>query len=122
MRGRTEKPLTKSITAKVTEAEEIKLRERAAEQGLTLSEWSRKTLLQAADFPSAERIILEETQYLRFLLLTVYGHLKGVTTPEGATALKNSLNPSIDSQKQTMANQRIFEASQRQIPVKETAA
>lgn len=121
MRGRAERPLTKSITAKVAEAEEKRLRDLAAEQGLTLSEWTRKTLLQAADFPQPERILLEEIEAVRSLCLTAYAQVAGVKVEE-VEAFYKRVNRQLDQQKQAKADQRMLESQTQQTQAKETAA
>jgi hypothetical protein len=121
MTGKQGKMRVKSVTAKVTEAEEKRLIEAAEAHGLRLAEWSRMTLLREANFPPVERILLEEIESVRLLLLNTFGHIKGVQK-ESAESFQRSTNAALDRQKRTLADQRILEAQRQQTAAKESAA
>lgn len=62
---------TQSVTAKVTLAEEAALKTRAEQEGLTLGEWARKSLLAAAEISPDTTLILSEVMALRIAVLAI---------------------------------------------------
>jgi hypothetical protein len=121
MTGKQGKMRVKSVTAKVTEAEEKRLIEAAEAHGLRLAEWSRMTLLRAADFPQSDRVLLEEIEAVRSLCLTAFAQAAGVKG-EDADAFYKRVNRQLDQQKQAKADQRIWESQTGREAGKETAA
>jgi hypothetical protein len=62
---------TKSVTTKVTEAEYVRLEEKAAAGGLNLSEWVRGLLL-ASQTKTGTGVVLAEMLALRSILLNLF--------------------------------------------------
>ena len=63
---------TRSVTAKVAAEEEKRLKIRAEEAGLTLSEWARQVLLESVKASPEARLILAEFMALQTVLLVLH--------------------------------------------------
>ena len=66
------KSLTGAVTAHVTPEEEKLFQDRAAQEGLTISEWSRRVLLGSLNASSDTRLVLSELLSIRRLFLTIH--------------------------------------------------
>lgn len=66
------KTKTRTVTTKVAPQEEALLKQRAEQEGLTLSEWVRQALLASARASSDTRIVLAEFMALRTVFARLY--------------------------------------------------
>jgi hypothetical protein len=71
-RGKRTRSLDSTVTAKHTAEEEKKIKEAADLAGLTVSEWSRKTHLDALEVPPWGRVLLNEVMALRKVVLALH--------------------------------------------------
>lgn len=97
--------LNGSATAKLTNDEEKRVRERADECGLTKSEWCRQVILKALDAAPETRILVAEFMALRAVFLTLHTDLlqgRELTKERIAAALEQG-----DAKKYAMAESRI---------------
>ena len=94
---------TKSLTAKITEEEYVRLQELATATGQSMGEWARTVLL--AQVNSSQEIILAEILALRMLYLNTAQNLgqKG----ELATEKLRELIERVDREKQRKARERL---------------
>ena len=65
------KTLTASITAKLTENEQMLIKRQAKAQGLRPSEWCRRVLVSAVECPSETRLVLSEVLAVRKVFLAL---------------------------------------------------
>lgn len=103
--GKRYKTLTGSATVKLTADEEVRLKERAAEAGLTKSEWCRRVLLQALNAGPETRLLLTELMALRKIFLTIHTEVLQDHEPD-ASRLKAIVDDA-EATKYAMADQRI---------------
>jgi len=66
------KMLNGTATAHITQAEEERIQRRAAEAGLSKSEWCRQAILNALETPPDTRLLLAEFLALRALVLALH--------------------------------------------------
>ncbi len=94
---------TKSLTAKVTEEEYVRLQQLATAAGQSMGEWARTVLL--AQVNSSQEIILAEILALRMLYLNTVQNLgqKGELTTEKLRELIER----VDREKQRKARARL---------------
>jgi hypothetical protein len=96
---------TRSVTAKVSPEEESLLKHRADDDGVTLSEWSRKVLLDSVCGSQEIRLLLSELLALRMIVLRLHLDLL-----EGDQPTKERIKEILeraDATKHTLAEQRI---------------
>jgi len=94
---------TKSLTAKVTEEEYVRLLELATAAGQSMGEWARTVLL--AQVNSSQEIILAEILALRMLYLNsvqILGQRRELTTEELRKLIER-----VDREKQGKAQERL---------------
>jgi hypothetical protein len=94
---------TKSLTAKVTEEEYVRLLELATAAGQSMGEWARRVLL--AQVNSSQAIILAEILALRMLYLNtvqILGQKRELTTEELRKLIER-----VDREKQGKAQERL---------------
>jgi hypothetical protein len=104
-KGTRPKALIGTASAHVTREEEQRVRQRAAEAGLTKSEWCRRVLLQALEAPQETRLLLSELLALRMIVLRLYLDLI-----EGDQPTKERVKEILeraDATKHALADQRI---------------
>lgn len=65
------KTLTNYLSSRLTPDEEELIKARAAEAGISRSEWCRKAILGCLDMPLGDRLILEELMALRKIILAL---------------------------------------------------
>jgi Mobilization protein NikA len=66
------KVLTATASAHLAQDEEARVRQRAAEAGLSKSEWCRQVILSALDTPLDAQLLLSEFLALRTLVLALH--------------------------------------------------
>lgn len=66
------KVLTATASAHLATDEEQRVKERAAQAGLSKSEWCRQVILNALDTPPETELLLSEFLALRALILTLH--------------------------------------------------
>lgn len=100
----------KSIGTKVSEEEYEQLEKRAAERGLTLSEWFRELVLAELVADPAEQVILAEVLALRTLFLNLqFRQVQGpLTEAEMRTVIERA-----DAVKRERARERLEAARNR---------
>ena len=94
---------TRSLTAKVTEEEYVRLLELATAAGQSMGEWARTVLL--AQVNSSQEIILAEILALRMLYLNsvqILGQRRELTTEELRKLIER-----VDREKQGKAQERL---------------
>ena len=106
--GRTSR--TKSVGTKITEEEYVRLEARAAGSGLTVGEWCREVLLEAAGRPPSlasptEEALLSEVLALRTILLNLFYDLASGEAP--SRERMQALIEKADGEKQQKARARL---------------
>ncbi|MGI9072853.1 MAG: plasmid mobilization protein [Bryobacteraceae bacterium] len=115
------KVLTGTASAHVTRDEEQRVRQRAAEAGLSKSEWCRQALLQALEAPPETRLLLSELLALRMIVLRL--HLDLIDGDQPTKERLNEILERADATKHALAEQRIHAFhSQAVFPIRTGAA
>jgi hypothetical protein len=99
--------LDSTVTAKHTAEEEKRIKEAADRAGLTVSEWSRQTHLDALDVPPWGRVLLNEVMALRKVVIALHldvCHALSPTEQRLRAIVENAENT-----KQAMAEKRLHE-------------
>ena len=96
------KTLTASITAKLTPAEEKRVAAAAEAQGVTRSQWLRRTVLNAVSCPPETRLVLSEVLALRALTLALHA----AALPNSEALIRGAINHA-DARKSADADNRI---------------
>jgi hypothetical protein len=104
-KGTRPKALTGTASAHVTREEEQRVRQRAAEAGLTKSEWCRRVLLQALEAPQETRLLLSELLALRMIVLRL--HLDLIEGDQPTKERMKEILERADATKCALAEQRI---------------
>ncbi len=92
--------------AKVTAAEFRAIRQRATSEGLTVSEWTRVTVLRALQVDPVTRTMMAEFLAMRRIVLTLYTELRTGGKELSAAAI-DRLVADTDLRKYALADRRI---------------
>jgi len=106
-RQKRARTLDSTVTAKHTAEEEKRIKEAADRAGLTVSEWSRQTHLDALEIPPWGRVLLNEVMALRKVVIALHldvCHAQSPTEQRLGTIVENAENT-----KQAMAEKRLHE-------------
>ena len=99
------KTLTGNVTARVTPDEQALLQLRADAARLTLSEWSRRVLLEAVDGSQETRLLLSELLALRMIVLRL--HLDLIEGDQPTKERVKEILERADATNHALAEQRI---------------
>lgn len=103
--GKRTRTLDSTVTAKHTAEEETQIKAAADRAGLTVSEWSRQTHLEALEVPPWARVLLQEVMALRKILIAV--HLDVCHSQMPTEQRLRALVESAETTKQSMAEARL---------------
>jgi hypothetical protein len=97
---------SRPLSAKLTEAELLRVQRRAEQEGLTVSEWTRATVLRCLDVDPVTRTMMAEFLAMRRIVLTLYTELRSGGKELSAGAIDRLVADS-DLRKYALADRRI---------------
>jgi hypothetical protein len=98
--------LVATVTAKHTSEEETRIKLQAQQVGLTVSEWSRRTHLDALVVPPWSYVLLSEVMALRKIVVAVYLDLCQGHQP--VEARMRAIIDNAENTKHSMADSRLI--------------
>ena len=94
------------LSAKLTQSELLRVQSRAEQEGLTVSEWTRGTVLRALEVDPVTRTMMAEFLAMRRIVLTLYTELRTGGKELSAAAI-DRLVADTDLRKYALADRRI---------------
>lgn len=94
------------LSAKLSDSELLRVRARAKQEGLTVSEWTRGTVLRALEVDPVTRTMMAEFLAMRRIVLTLYTELRTGGKDLSAAAI-DRLVADTDLRKYALADRRI---------------